>query len=171
MLNFIEKKRNIYPYIHDQNNKISLEDIYRPIQIPDVQVSEMIKDSQGDFSVVSGDFLQVYSPRKKCFDVVMTCFFLDTSHFVLDYIDLIWDCLDDQGYWLNLGPLTYHYSNIPGQISVEFTWNEILEALKVKGFTVEKVDFANAHYCQDINGMKINLFKCGFFKACKKLEG
>ena len=167
MLNHVAEKRTIYPYIHNHNNRKSLKDIYRPITIPDVDVHAMTQNSQGDFRMAAGDFLEIYSKRPGSFHVVITCFFLDTSHFVLDYIDVIWNCLKEGGYWLNLGPLTYHYSDAPGQVSIELTWEEIINAAQSKGFVVEKQEFVNAHYCQDPHLMKKNLFECGFFSLVK----
>ena len=49
----------------------------------------------------------------------MTSFFLDTARNVLDYIELIQQILKPGGHWINLGPLLYHYSDIPGELSIE----------------------------------------------------
>ena len=52
-------------------------------------------------------------------DVVVTCFFLDTAHNVLDYIELIYKILKPGEYWINLGPLLYHFADIPREPSIE----------------------------------------------------
>ena len=64
---------------------------------------------------------QVYSADEyKCSkDVVVTSFFLDTAHNVLDYIELIHQILKPGGHWINLGPLLYHFADIPGELSIE----------------------------------------------------
>lgn len=36
-------------------------------------------------------------------DCVSTCFFIDTAHNVLDYIETIWNILKPGGVWINLG--------------------------------------------------------------------
>lgn len=36
-------------------------------------------------------------------DCVATCFFIDTAHNVLDYIETIWNILKPGGVWINLG--------------------------------------------------------------------
>jgi hypothetical protein len=56
---------------------------------------------------------------------------------------------------------------MPGLVSIELTWEEILDAIKQKGFTLQKVQFVDAHYCQDPDSMKKNLFECGYFTAKK----
>lgn len=43
------------------------------------------------------------------FDCVVTCFFIDTAHNVVQYVEVIRHCLKEGGYWLNLGPLLYHW--------------------------------------------------------------
>lgn len=43
------------------------------------------------------------------FDCVVTCFFIDTAHNVVQYVEVIRHCLKEGGFWLNLGPLLYHW--------------------------------------------------------------
>lgn len=38
-------------------------------------------------------------------DCIATCFFIDTAHNVIDYIDTIWKILKPGGIWINLGNL------------------------------------------------------------------
>ena len=41
------------------------------------------------------------------------------------------------GVWINLGPLLYHYSDMPGEDSVEPTYEMIREIVEGLGFTIE----------------------------------
>ena len=41
------------------------------------------------------------------------------------------------GVWINLGPLLYHYSDMPGEDSVEPTYEMIREIVQGLGFTIE----------------------------------
>lgn len=41
----------------------------------------------------------------------MTCFFIDTAHNVLRYLEVIQHVLRLGGYWVNLGPLLYHWAD------------------------------------------------------------
>lgn len=36
-------------------------------------------------------------------DCVATCFFIDTAHNVLEYVETIWKILKPGGVWINLG--------------------------------------------------------------------
>lgn len=47
--------------------------------------------------------------NRSAFDCVVTCFFLDTAHNVVEYIECIHHCLKPGGHWINLGPLLYHW--------------------------------------------------------------
>jgi len=44
-------------------------------------------------------------------DCVATCFFLDTAHNVVEYLDIIHRILVPGGVWVNLGPLSCHHSD------------------------------------------------------------
>lgn len=47
--------------------------------------------------------------NREAFDCVATCFFIDTAHNVVEYLEIIHACLRPGGYWVNLGPLLYHW--------------------------------------------------------------
>ncbi len=44
------------------------------------------------------------------FDAVATCFFIDTAHNVVHYLQIIAQLLRPGGAWVNLGPLLYHWA-------------------------------------------------------------
>lgn len=65
-------------------------------------------------TVQFGGFDAVYSAANSNdhgsrFDLVVTCFFIDTAENVLDYIDIIYHVLRPGGLWINVGPLHYHH--------------------------------------------------------------
>jgi hypothetical protein len=41
------------------------------------------------------------------------------------------------GVWINLGPLLYHYSDIPGENSIEPTYEMVKEIIQDVGFVME----------------------------------
>jgi hypothetical protein len=70
----------------------------------------------GGFSVQYGDFLRAYgdATRKHTFDVIVTCFFIDTFSNILEPLLVIQHILKPGGLWVNAGPLHYHgKSKIP----------------------------------------------------------
>lgn len=54
----------IYPYIHSFSNHTSTEAMLRPVKVPDVNPAGLPKDS--NFSLVAGDFLDVYGDEVSC---------------------------------------------------------------------------------------------------------
>lgn len=60
-----ENAFTLYPWIHQfSNNKMS-SDQTRPVSFPDVNPQSLPADS--DFSMVAGDFQEVYSDPGECF--------------------------------------------------------------------------------------------------------
>lgn len=72
-----------------------------------------------DFSMCAGEFVDSYSEQESEWDCVLTCFFVDTAPVVFEcvqrggvmcrYVELIYKILKPGGYWINLGPLLYHW--------------------------------------------------------------
>lgn len=40
--------------------------------------------------------------------------------------------------WINSGPLTYHFSDTPEELSIELPFEEILRIATLRGFRIEK---------------------------------
>ncbi|KAK2351326.1 S-adenosyl-L-methionine-dependent methyltransferase superfamily protein [Trifolium repens] len=70
-----------------------------------------------------GDFIEVYSDpnQKGAWDAVVTCFFIDTAHNSVEYIEIISQILKDGGVWINLGPLFYHFAHYGFEFEKERT--------------------------------------------------
>lgn len=66
-------------------------------------------------------------PEARVFDGVLTSFFLDTAKNVLVYIKTIAKVLRRGGLWANIGPLLYHYAEMPHEMSIELSAEEVLE--------------------------------------------
>ena len=56
---------SIYPHVHETRNVMKGEDMMRKVLIPDVDVSAGVGESGGRFSMVAGDFMDVYSEEGK----------------------------------------------------------------------------------------------------------
>ena len=65
---------------------------------------------------------------------MITCYFIDTAHNVIDYMEKIWDILTPGGYWINFGPLLYHFSDLPKEKSIELSYSEIKRVINQIGF-------------------------------------
>jgi len=60
------------------------------VAIPDVHPAALVQ-RPGLLSMCAGDFVEVYSAQEQAasFDCVATCFFLDTAHNILQYMQII----------------------------------------------------------------------------------
>lgn len=127
----------IFPYIHRLSHLARRLYQVRPVQIPDESATSIFSGdanhdaSVGDLmSMAAGSFVDLYGPPGLAesdtysldaaasqfrgenaghFDVVATCFFLDTATNIIDYLKTIYHCLKDDGVWVNVGPLHWHF--------------------------------------------------------------
>ena len=53
--------------------------------------------------MVAGDFIEVYGQQKGEWNCVASCFFIDTAHNIVEYIELIYALLKPGGLWTNIG--------------------------------------------------------------------
>jgi carnosine N-methyltransferase len=81
----------IFPWAMNCSNHLKDADQVRPIQIPDVEPSSLIGENQGLLGMAAGDFVEVFSRDefKANFDALVTCFFLDTAHNAIEYMEII----------------------------------------------------------------------------------
>lgn len=158
----------VYPWVHQYCNNRSGDDVTRAVKFPDISPS-LSEDT--NFSMIAGDFLEVYSDQTytNSLDVVVTCFFLDCAHNVIDFIELIHKILKPGGTWLNLGPLLYHFADTPKESSIEPTYEVVRKIVLEVGFDLKKeVSDHQATYCHNPKSMLQYNYNCVFFTAVKK---
>ncbi len=153
VLNTMDKSYEIYPFIHDFQNRRCIEDAFLPISIPDI-----FPTIQNDgFKMIGGDFLEL---QLQC-DIVVTCFFIDTASNIIDYIRHI-DKITNKT-WLTIGPLLYHH-----QQSIELSWEEILFIVVQKtDFTLTESNTIPSSYCADPSSMVSYLYNNSYGKFTK----
>ncbi|KAJ2958105.1 hypothetical protein NQZ79_g6274 [Umbelopsis isabellina] len=139
ILNRVEEPEQftIYPFVHSFSNIRGSDQQLSPIRIPDVLPSSI--PPTADFSMVAGDFIEVYGDGTKNqgqWDVVATCFFIDTAKNIIQYLEIIHKILKPGGTWINLGPLLYHFENTPGENSIELTLDDVRDVAQKIGFTI-----------------------------------
>lgn len=86
--------------------------------------------------MAAGEFLDVYADDVQQWDAVVTVFMLDTAHNIIDYIETIARMLKPNGYWLNFGPLLYHYADIDDEPTLELPLEEVRRVMQRAGFEV-----------------------------------
>jgi len=148
----------LFPYIHQTQNQYSPRGQLTRVLVPDVDPST-IPDSS--LSMNAGDFQEIYEEQVEEWDCVATCFFIDTANNVIEYIRLISQLLKVGGYWVNFGPLLYHYSGMRNEISVELSWEEIRACLKHYNLKLVREERCKpATYCFNKQGMMKNEYSC-----------
>lgn len=120
--------------------------------------------------MAAGEFVEVYSSAEQLgqWNAVATVFFLDTAHNVLEYIECIYAALKPGGLWLNIGPLLYHFADMPNEESIELPYAQIHALIEATGFTFlhEQTD-VQTNYTQNDRSMMQYTYKSVFF-VCRK---
>ncbi|XP_024003927.1 carnosine N-methyltransferase isoform X2 [Eutrema salsugineum] len=161
----------IYPWIHSNCNSLSDNDQLRPISIPDIHpASAGITEG---FSMCGGDFVEVYneSGHEGMWDAVVTCFFIDTAHNIIEYIETISKILKDGGVWINLGPLLYHFADTYGhenEMSIELSLEDVKKVASHHGFEIEKERTIETTYTTNPRSMMQNRYYAAFWTMRKK---
>ncbi|KAL0008556.1 hypothetical protein SO802_010058 [Lithocarpus litseifolius] len=161
----------IYPWIHSNCNSLSDNDQLRPVSIPDIHpASAGITEG---FSMCGGDFVEVYSDPSQMgsWDAVVTCFFIDTAHNIIEYIEIISRILKDGGVWINLGPLLYHFADMYGQedeMSIELSLEDVKSIALNYGFLIEKEKNIETTYTTNPKSMMQNRYYAAFWTMRKK---
>jgi len=159
----------IYPFVHTTTNLLSVQDQLMPVSIPDVDPSAL--PHKENLSMVAGDFLEAYSQQVTSWDAVVTCYFIDTAHNILEYLRMISLILKPGGYWLNFGPLLYHFADTENEDSVELSWEEIRSALPGLGFRILKEQTGlRSEYTHPPNSMLHMEYECVLVVCVKVAE-
>lgn len=120
-----------------------------------------------DFSMVAGEFIDVYNKQVSQWDSIVTCFFIDTAHNVIDYIECIHKILKPGGLWVNIGPLLWHYQEQPSELQIELPWSEVEKLIEKLGFEFRKKSFKKCNYTKVESMLELE-YNCVFFSAVKK---
>lgn len=161
----------ICPWIHSNCNSLSDNDQLRPVSIPDIHpASAGITEG---FSMCGGDFVEVYNDSSQigAWDAVVTCFFIDTAHNIIEYIEIISRILKEGGVWINFGPLLYHFAEMYGQeddMSIELSLEDVKKIAFHYGFLLEKEQTIETTYTTNPRSMMQNHYHAAFWTMRKK---
>ncbi|XP_077562060.1 carnosine N-methyltransferase [Haemaphysalis longicornis] len=160
---------SVYPWVHQYYNHMSSADQIQVASFPDANPSEVPPEAQ--FSMAAGNFVEVYSSQPEQWDCVATCFFLDTAPNVVLYIETIAKCLRPGGLWINLGPLLYHYADLPNEDSIEPSYEDVRHIILTMGFVFLKEETGlPTPYTQNPRSMMRYEYRSVFFVCQKPLE-
>ncbi|KAJ2718835.1 hypothetical protein GGI07_005566 [Coemansia sp. Benny D115] len=136
-------EHTIHPFVHQFSNVVCASDQMRSVRVPDVLPTDLPYSDTAEFSMTAGDFIEVYGTEDERgkWDAIVTCFFMDTAKNALDYLDTIWHAMKPGAVWINLGPLLWHFDNVDGEMSIEFTREEFVELVTKVGFELDDAQF------------------------------
>lgn len=163
----------VHPWVHSVNNQPSAAAQLRGVSIPDLAAAEAPL-RPGLLSMCAGDFLEVYggSTSRGQFDAVLTCFFLDTAHNVLEYIEVLYRILKPGGFWINLGPLLWHWSDShlymgSDELSIELPLDDVLRIAAAAGFVTLQRQSVETAYTTDTRSMMRTVYDSQFWTMQK----
>ncbi|XP_071579735.1 carnosine N-methyltransferase [Temnothorax nylanderi] len=159
---------HVHPWVHQYMNNLKPEHQTQAVSFPDVSPSDLPGTAQ--FSMTAGDFLEVYTESEH-WDCVATCFFIDCANNVVQFIETIYKILKPGGVWINLGPLLYHFSDLPNEESIEPSYEAIRDVILGFGFQLEKEQTkVKTRYAQNVNSMLQCEYNSVYF-VCRKPNG
>ncbi|XP_058830078.1 carnosine N-methyltransferase [Topomyia yanbarensis] len=163
----IENQCTFYPWVHQYVNNLCRNNQIEPITFPDVSPTKF--PPKGTMNMVAGDFLQVYRDMNY-WDCIATCFFIDCANNIIEFVELIYGILKPGGIWINLGPLLYHFSDVPHENSIEPTYEDLIIIVRSCGFNILKnrTDLPTK-YAQNPSSMHQSEYK-SIYLVCKKPE-
>lgn len=136
-------------------------------QLTEMTCDQLQLGEEPDFSMCAGEFVEVYSSEEnlKAWDCVATCFFIDTAKNIIQYIRCIALTLDTGALWVNLGPFLYHFADVPNEISIELSYQEVRKIIE-KWFVIEEENLDHdCYYTTNNKSMMQVVYHTVFFTA------
>ncbi|ORY35874.1 N2227-like protein-domain-containing protein [Naematelia encephala] len=183
------KSYSIHPYVHSFSNQPTTgEHLLRRVDIPDICPSDVLGDGKGGpFSLVAGDFEEIYGEanwdhgdgrdgtrvaQRRRWGAVVTCFFIDCARNVLTFLNIIHTILEDDGIWINIGPLLWHFENSPtpsakGEGSIELSLDEVKDLARLVGFEIHQERTISTTYTGIPGAMLKHEYQAAFWTATK----
>lgn len=140
---------SFHPYVLDSMaNEVDSKRRFDFVRFPDVPIqsiatiggeNRMVHEStgRGSLSYTVGNFVgndDDYYRRQRVghFDVIVTCFFIDTATNIYEYLDTIQKLLrSGTGVWINVGPVQWHHNAV-----LRPSVDELKELIEACGWTI-----------------------------------
>ena len=166
--NMRKNQYQIQPLIHSFNCLKYENDPFQIFNFPDENINEIMnRNDFGKLNIIPGDFILSYKDKSNCYDGVITSFFLDTANNIIQFIEIIYNILKKGGIWINIGPLLYHFHDIPNEVSIELSWEEVKKIILKFGFEIKNEKMIDCTYSSIEERLKTTLYTCIFFSAIK----
>ncbi|ODQ78299.1 hypothetical protein BABINDRAFT_162947 [Babjeviella inositovora NRRL Y-12698] len=197
---YVAHHYSIFPFLHKFSHTAKRNSQLRPVTVPDFRVGDVSELNRtypdipvGDLmSMTAGSFVDLYGPpglalsetysadataasfrteNAASWDVVATCFFLDTAANVIDYVRSIHYCLRAGGTWVNFGPLLWHHEDDEEDTDkgLELSCEDLLELVVSMGFEfIKHENGIETTYGCDSRSLGKWVYECEFW-VCKKM--
>lgn len=139
---------SIQQHYHRMHVLVCLQEIF--FKFTTIQVENEHKKKKNKFSWIDTLILDDW-------DCVATCFFIDTAHNIIEYVERLHKILKKGGIWINFGlwidknkfqffahhrsfvsgPLLYHFEDIPNESSFEISYDDLRSVIESCGFKIE----------------------------------
>lgn len=144
-------------------------DPLKSCRFPDVSAYQ--NPPKGEMNMIAGDFVQVYGnpSQHEAWDCVCSCFFIDCANNIVEFLEIIYKILRPGGIFINYGPLLYHYCDVPNELSIEPSYEDLREIIEKIGFTFIKENTnVKSKYSQNPSSMAQLEYDSVFFVVQKK---
>ena len=124
---------------------------------------EFVEDPVRAPGTTTGPLGEVESKRSNAstWDVFASCYFVDCANNILEFLRTIAYVLKPGGHWVNFGPLLYHFSDVPREISVDLSWKELRAAAPMFGFELKREElYQPSGYTSDDRSMLRSQYFC-----------
>ena len=156
----------IYPNIHYLESRLLSNDVTSPVTFPDVDINN---GTNLKLMTYPETFREICEERLEAgsVDYVVTWFFIDTAHNVIEYVDLIENILKPNGIWINMGGLQYMYEPYEGESSIELAFKDLKGAIIDAGLIISQAKLIDnyEYFLEDSDVQRT--YKCPYFTCTK----
>lgn len=116
-----EDSLHLYPFVHHSGMARSVNEQLKEVIFPD---SDPNGFESVDFSMVSGDLLDIYDEENR-WDAVATCFCIENSKNIISYVRRIAKILKIGAVWVNHGSLDFRHDDSLTESNIQITKEEL----------------------------------------------
>ena len=163
LLNRTSAPVTVHPWVLQTCNVRLLAQQVRGAACPDTPPQDVPPSAA--LSMCAGDFLEVYREQQSCWEAY--------RHVLLHRHGARRRRLSRAhphapragGAWVNIGPLLWHYHDVPGEVSIELSWEELRALIVAHGFVLEREEWKRCGYTKNPASMYQMAYECVFFVA------
>ena len=161
-------KTTIRPFVLETCNRMHTGDNTRDVLVPDIDLD---RSALSRITLNGNEFFEAVAGIDNAeFDGIVTSFFLDTITDVERYVEEFSRLLKPGGYWINCGPLHFHYGGerrAPQAPKKECCVESLIASISQEGFEVLEQRIINTTYLGNRASMMKTELGCVFGIARK----